>query len=103
MREPVLHMKTRYAVISGKKPNNSEILVFGCCAFLYTKKKQRGTRLANHSVRQLFTGKHDGQFQIYLPKEGLLVEARHAIFDETFSSLEQVIEDDKKKHKVIHR
>lgn len=90
----VLKVKTLYQVLFGKKPENSEIKIFGCRGFLNIHRAQRRSKMADHSVPGLFTGAHNGMFRINLLKEGQLMKTRNVTFDETFLSIEQVMEDD---------
>lgn len=51
--------------------------------------------MADRSVPGIYTDTDNELLCIYLPKEGRMMKTHHLTSDETFSSMEQVVEEDK--------
>lgn len=82
-----LKSETPYEMWFGKKPNLSNLRVFGCKAFCHVPKEKRRGKLAFHGEPYIFVGYGFDAYRLYDVRKKSLVMGRSVIFDEDASGM----------------
>src|SRR5262249_13162967 len=95
MIRPILK-KTSYELFKGRKPIVSHLKPFGCKCFVLNNGKDDIGKFDPHSDDDIFFGYVNSSsiFRVFNKRTLLAEENAHVIFDETNSSMKEVVFDD---------
>ncbi|CEL02103.1 hypothetical protein ASPCAL03275 [Aspergillus calidoustus] len=97
-RSPIraLNWKTPYEALHGKQPNLANLYTFGCRAYMRNQDLMRTAKVAPRALIGYLVGyKASNIWQIWIPKQKKVEEARDVVFDESrlYDPTEPFMED----------